>query len=331
MWMRAKSTVLTRFAPAFALVCACNPSHAPLQQEQQFQAEASTAALPASRAVALPVPPATASASTFATAAPSSVPSYGWLRSLKDPEAARDTLLARFETPKGMHRVPVATGSFGEFLRTLPLEAKGAPVRAFNGEVIRAGDHPRVAAVLALDVGPFDVQQCADSIVRLHAEWQWSKGNHALSYRASSGFPMELSRWENGERMRVDGSTLAWYRGAKKDASRKSFREYLDQVFTFVNTVAVERDGLHIKAKDLEPGDFFVQGGFPGHAVIVLDLAKDDQGKRKALLAQGFMPAQSMHVLRNEKDEIWTPLDENSALYTPFWKPFQWSDLRRIK
>jgi hypothetical protein len=174
------------------------------------------------------------------------------------------------------------------------------------------------------------VQQCADTVVRLHAEWQFARGNHALSYRASSGFPMDLARWEKGERLQAEGNTLTWFAVAKPDASWESFRTYLDRVFTFTNTVALARDAATVKAAELKPGDFFVQAGFPGHAVIILDLAKSAEGKRYALLGQGFMPAQSLHVLKSERDETWFPIDAFPEVHTPFWEPFRFSDARRL-
>lgn len=241
-----------------------------------------------------------------------------------------DVLASRFVAPTGTQRVPLPQEAFGTFLRGLPLLPPGSPVRSFKRETVRAGDHPRVAAVVALDLGPFDVQQCADTIVRLHAEWQFAQGNHAQTYKASSGFAMDLSRWEAGERLHAEGNTLTWVHSAKADTSWNSFRSYLDRVFTFTNTVALARDARKVKPDELAPGDFFVQAGFPGHAVIVLDLAKDASGKRFALLGQGFMPAQDLHVLRSERDETWFPLDAFPEVHTPFWAPFAWSDLRRM-
>ena len=67
-------------------------------------------------------------------------------------------------------------------------------------------------------------------------------------------------------------------------------------------------------------GDFFIQGGFPGHAVIIVDMAeaiepKTGGGRRKYfLLAQSYMPAQDMHVLRNPAGESpWYAFDTGEA------------------
>ena len=54
-----------------------------------------------------------------------------------------------------------------------------------------------------------------------------------------------------------------------------------------------------VKLQDIRPGDFFIQGGFPGHAVVVLDVVEDPAGRRAFALAQSYMPAQDVHVLDN--------------------------------
>jgi hypothetical protein len=65
--------------------------------------------------------------------------------------------------------------------------------------------------------------------------------------------------------------------------------------------------------------------------VIILDVAQSKDGKRVALLGQGYMPAQSFQVLRPSPASAWFPLDEGSgALTTPFWEPFPWKTLRRL-
>jgi hypothetical protein len=42
-----------------------------------------------------------------------------------------------------------------------------------------------------------------------------------------------------------------------------------------------------------------IRGGFPGHAVIVMNMAVTTEGKKIYLLAQSYMPAQDIHVLIN--------------------------------
>ena len=58
---------------------------------------------------------------------------------------------------------------------------------------------------------------------------------------------------------------------------------------------------------NIKPGDVLIRGGFPGHAVIVMDMATNSAGKKIYLLAQSYMPAQDIHVLVNPSDEHSSP------------------------
>ncbi len=282
-----------------------------------------------------------ASPASRATPAPGDVPplaSYPWLseRRLGWPEPAARAH-ERFAPPPGFARVPLAPGSFGAWLRALPLAAADAEVRSFRGALLREAGHPNVAAVAALDVGSEDVQQCADSIVRLHAEWRWSRGDRAMSYRAASGAAMPYERWARGDRPSPEALSLRWGPRAAPNASYASFRSFLTEVFRYANTGSLAVQGGKVAPAELRPGDFFVAPGAPGHAVLVLDLAADGAGRRAALLGQGFMPAQNFHVLRPDPagaaggEGAWFLLDaEAPGVKTPFWPTFPWASLRRL-
>jgi hypothetical protein len=87
------------------------------------------------------------------------------------------------------------------------------------------------------------------------------------------------------------------------------------------------RDG-----KVLRPGDVFVKGGFPGHAVLVLDAAENAKGERLFLLGQSYMPAQEFHVLKTPISlrSPWYEADGKGKLVTPEWI-FEWEHLRRFE
>lgn len=293
-------------------------------------ARGSDDAVPVAQAAPLPSlakAPAAASQPPGPKPPPASpAPTYAWLGG-KPPTS---TLLERFPTPKGGTRVPVAAGSFGHFLRTLPLAPAGTPVLSYAGGVVRAADHANVAAVADLDVGKHDLQQCADSIVRLHAEWLWSRGRTDAHYKTGSGLVLAFDRYLAGERLRVEGGTATLATLApKKPASHALYRAWLDDVFGWANTGSLAKEAAPVALADLSPGDFFVMPGSPfGHAVLVLDVAEVG-GKRFLLLGQGFMPAQSFHVLSD--GGAWFALDPAlGAVATPFWKPFPFSSLRRL-
>jgi hypothetical protein len=275
-----------------------------------------------------PLPAARAAASSPRhEAAP--LASYPWLADAHFDVAS--SLAERFAPPEGFARVPLAPGTFGRWLRTLPLLPPGTPVRSFRGRVVLPGDHENLAAVVALDVGDQDLQQCADSILRLHAEWVFAQGRRDASYRAASGAPMPFARWARGERMVPQGLGFTWTASARPDATHGSYRRWLDGVFAWANTGSLARDTQHVAESDLSPGDFVVQPGAPGHAVLVLDVARAADGRRALLLGQGFMPAQSFQVLRPSKAGAWFLVEPGAlGLDTPFWLPFPWKALRRF-
>ena len=70
----------------------------------------------------------------------------------------------------------------------------------------------------------------------------------------------------------------------------------------------------------MTPGDVLIRGGFPGHAVIVMDMVEDATGKKMYLLAQSYMPAQDVHVLLNPLSDDaspWYPLNNAETIITP--------------
>ncbi|HJZ84355.1 MAG TPA: DUF4846 domain-containing protein [Polyangia bacterium] len=245
-------------------------------------------------------------------------------------------LVERFAAPPGFVRVAVGAQSFGAWLRALPLLPPETPVLSYRGQLVRAGDDEHVAAVAALDVGTRDLQQCADSIVRLHAEWRWARGRRDHSYQSAEGVALPFTRFLAGERVVERDHTLIWQPrpggSAAQAPTHAAFRRYLDLVFTWANTGSLAAQARRVPLSELLPGDLLVLPGAPGHAVLVLDVAATSDGRRVALIGQGFMPAQSFHVLRPARGSPWFAIDPAApGLQTPFWPAvFPWSSLRRL-
>lgn len=254
--------------------------------------------------------------------------SISWLGRSAAPATHLDALVA---PPPGFARRPVAD-PFGAWLRHVPLRDGNPEVRLHDGRLKARRDVAH--AVLDLDTGRANLQQCADTVLRLRAEWLWSEGRHDdLAFRFTSGHLSRWSDWAAGMRPRVSGSKVSFEKIAPPDASRASFRAWLDSVFTYAGTISLRRDLKPVEpAARIEPGDVFVQAGSPGHAVIVLDVVENvATGERRFLLAQGFMPAQDAHVLRNPgaTDGPWYPERFGTRLVTPEWT-FDAGDRRRF-
>ena len=237
--------------------------------------------------------------------------------------AGRETLASRIAPPPGFERRTVAPDSFGAWLRGLPLKPAGAPVLLFSGAPkFRQDVH---VAVVDIDVGTRDLQQCADAAMRLRAEWLFAsgRGKEIAFNDTGSAKPIAFARWSAGERPHMSGRALSWSRSAAPDASYASFRRYMDTVFTWAGTYSLEREMRPVPVAEIEAGDLFIKGGFPGHAVIVADIAENRAtGEKRFLLLQSFMPAQEIHVLKNGQSpdgSPWYPLDFGASLVTPEW------------
>jgi hypothetical protein len=246
-----------------------------------------------------------------------------------------DSLQSRFAAPPGYRRVAVAPGSFAEWLRGLPLAAPGTPVVDNSGSTVFKGDDDYVAAVLALDVGAGDLQQSADAVIRLNAEWLWASNKpDAISYRSASKLDMPFSRWVKGQRLIASGPNVFWVvKGKPRPATYEDFRAYIDAVMLWTNNVALAARATPVAdPKQLVAGDFFLQPRGKGHAIIVLDVAEKPTGERVALLGRALQsPAQSVHVIRPGRETAWFSLRPPSPVVTPRSEQFSWDELERLE
>lgn len=240
------------------------------------------------------------------------------------------TIGTRFPAPAGFQRTGTDAASFGAYLRQLPLKPKGTAVRLHNGEL--KWNQRAHAAVVEMSVGEKDLQQCADATMRLRAEYLYAAGRQdEIAFNFTSGFRAEWKRWRRGERIKVNGNECSWTSGGAADASHGQLLKFMDMVFTYAGTLSLERDLMNAGNAELEIGDVFIQGGSPGHAVIVVDKAEDESGLKAFMLAQSYMPAQQIHVLLNHKHpELgpWFILGNDDQLFTPEWT-FEWGDRKR--
>ncbi|MBN2346338.1 MAG: DUF4846 domain-containing protein [Candidatus Aminicenantes bacterium] len=242
------------------------------------------------------------------------------------------TIEARFPPPPGYARVEAAENSFTAYLRRLPLKPHGEPVRLHDG---RIKPNPGVyAAVVDLSIGSRDLHQCADAIIRLRAEFLFSRERFdEIRFRFTSGFQAEYARWRRGERIAVRGNDARWVPGAPAGDDRRSFRRFLETVFAYAGTASLARELTAVPSDAPEIGAVFIQPGHPGHAVIVIDRAAcAAAGREVFLLAQSYMPAQEIQVLENPRDSRlspWYAAGFGEMLVTPEWT-FRASDLMRF-
>jgi hypothetical protein len=258
-----------------------------------------------------------------------SVPALGnphpWPRRTSSTRTMQDIAL-----PEGYTRVSTQPKTFGHWLRQLPLSPAGTPVLLHNGQ--KKPNQNVHHAVIDLDTGRPDLQQCADAVMRLRAEYLWSQQNFdGICFRFTNGDPAAWTAWRQGIRPRVNKRKVSWEKRANPDPSYKNFKRYLQNVFMYAGTASLEKELLPVKdPNSIQIGDIFIQGGFPGHAIIVVDLAKRGD-KRVLLLGQSYMPAQDFHVLKNPAQKNpWYSITLSLPLTTPEWT-FSLSDLHRFQ
>ena len=187
---------------------------------------------------------------------------------------------------------------YGQYLRNLPLKPIGTPVKLHDGKVktYQEGAY----AVIDMEIGSRDLQQCADAVMRLRAEYLWnSKQFDQIHFNFTCGFRADYVKWAQGYRIKVNGNSALWYKSTEEDYSYGTFRQYLDIIFMYAGTASLSKELISVNLNDLRVGDVFIIGGHPGHAMIIVDLAQDKLGNKAILVAQSYMPAQDVHIVTN--------------------------------
>jgi hypothetical protein len=260
-------------------------------------------------------------------AAPGPASSYRWLDAC-DPA---ESIAERIAPPATYQRTLTAAGTFEDWLRHLPLKKGTPPIRLFNGQ--ERGGRIGHVAVVDIDVGERDLQQCADAVIRLRAEYLWAAGRRdAIQFHFTSGDRADYTKWLEGFSPEAQGTAVRWVRGKARPDTHASLRSYLDVVFTYAGTRSLAKELRAVASPaDMRIGDVFIQAGSPGHAVLVVDMAAHPAtGKKVFLLAQSYMPAQDIHVLKNPAgSDAWYDVDFGDVLRTPDWT-FKRTDLRRF-
>ncbi|ELR69610.1 hypothetical protein C900_04835 [Fulvivirga imtechensis AK7] len=247
-----------------------------------------------------------------------------------DPDGA--TILTRILVPRNFKRTTASPASFGGYLRELPLKAHNVPVKYYNGRVKE--NRNVYDAVVDLDIGKRDLHQCADAVMRLRAEYLYGQKKYdRIHFNFTNGFRVDYEKWRKGQRIVVDGNKTYWKASARPSDTYETFWKYLEIIFSYAGTLSLEKELQPVNLNDLEIGDVFIQGGSPGHAVIVVDVAvNENTGEKIFLLAQSYMPAQEIQILKNPNNEALSPwYSENfgEVLKTPEWT-FNKSTLRRF-
>lgn len=198
--------------------------------------------------------------------------------------------------PDGYERVSLAEKSFGYFLHEQFLKSDRT-VYLYNGK--RKYNQTVQYAVLNISTGTKDLQQCADAIMRLRAEYL-KQQQKSICFADNAGKKYCWAQYKH-----------------------RGWQGYLEIVFGMCGTISLEKELNPKHWKDVTAGDVLIKGGSPGHAVIIIDIARHKiSGKLIFLLAQSYMPAQDIHVLQNFNDKQlspWYRTPSIETIATPEW------------
>ena len=219
-------------------------------------------------------------------------------------------------TPLGYERINGDNAAYSEFLRSLQLKGKGSDVMLYTGGKSRFQSLNYAVIDLPL---LSNAEQCADVCIRLRAEYLFNSGQYS-----SIRF-----RDVNDNNMRYSGG-----------ASRKAFNNYLRRVYGMASTYSLSREMRQRTLADIQPGDVFVYAAVDrpgnhkyGHAVMVVDVAINKNGKKAFLLAEGNTPARDIHVMRNFENPFRSPwffLDEDAGMLLLSVFPYKSNELRHF-
>jgi len=255
---------------------------------------------------------------------------YAWKKSIQPSRRLVNTIAP----PKGFARKPAPAKSFAQWLRYIPLKAPGTLIYLHNGQEKWAqGNH---VAVIDIDTGKRDLQQCADAVMRLKAEYHYGQSEfESIYFNYTSGDKVAFEDWRKGKKPIVKGNKVSFSAMTQaEDNSYPNFKKYMNAIFNYAGTASLSKELARVELSDIQAGHVFIQGGFPGHAVIVMDVAENEQGEKAFLLAQSYMPAQDMHILKNPSNKSMSPWylasEVGEELITPEWT-FRKGDLKRWK
>lgn len=226
-----------------------------------------------------------------------------------------NTVKTRFSAPENYEWIEEKPNSFGEFLVNFTLKKYGAQILRFDGNPIATQSLHE--AIYDIDTGEKDLQQCADSVIRLYAEYLWKQDRKdEIAFHFTNGDLVKWTDYRDGYRAFVMGNSVDYRKTASYDNSYQNFRNYLDLIYNYAGTISLTAETKAVNStKNLKTGDILITPGSPGHVVFIAGSCENKNGEKLFLLSEGFTPAQSIHLLKNPFEENispWYQLDVNS-------------------
>ena len=261
-----------------------------------------------------------------------SVICFFFLISVSLPVHAQSTVGEIPLPDKEYQRVVVEKGSFGAWLRVLPLKPAGSPVLDYRGRIYKSAEDTAVGAVIDMDIHGRRLEQCMDILVRLYAEYVWQAGAaDELILPLPGGYWLGWKSWAQGFRTQYQGVKVSLIHRESPDYSPKNFDRYLREIYANSHTLQFYYNYEPIDYSAVQPGDVIIKNGRKKHAVMIVDLAQNSTGDLIGLIGHGDTPACQFFLLRHNKNTLWFALDKDQEhLPLPIRRKMSWTGLRRL-
>jgi len=218
-----------------------------------------------------------------------------------------NTIKERILIPEGFSIKTYTTNSFSDYVQNYSLKPFGAQVINYDGNPYSYQDGH--VGVLEIPVPTNGLQQCADALMRIRAEYLWETNQkEKIGFNFTSGHYCSWKKYEEGFRPKINGNKVSFHKTVAKNSSKENFHKYLNLIYMYAGTQSLYDELPKINSiNNVEVGDMLIYPGSPGHVIMVVDKAINSKGENLFIFAQGNTPAQSVHIIKNPTDSSISP------------------------